>query len=182
MAEIDFYFVDDEIRDLVEFVLAGGGRLVPNGKYPTPRHIELTDVHEVMERKDRIGQFFILHPSYSTSPLKMVDIQRPGHAREYIIMPRHGGPSIDLYCGRVKGDGPKPYMVASFLAYYPTYWNDELEVKEKTPDALKRFYASLTKRIKSGSRMLKTETRSYYVGRAAQQLVADGMGLSGYDM
>jgi hypothetical protein len=90
--------------------------------------------------------------------------------------------SIDPYCGRVKGDGPKPYIVASFLAYYPTYWYDELGVNEKAPDAHRRFYASLTERIKSGSRMLKTETRSYHLGRAAQQLVAEGMGLSGYDM
>lgn len=183
MPEIDFYFSGNDFAELGEMIFANGMVPVLDCRYPTRRYKTVKSLDEFLEASKICSSFFLLHHSYNHSPLDVEHVVRDNGTKFYFIMPRNGGPTIDL---RIYGDETYQIRKAS-LSHYPSYWNTVEEINLPAPESLKQKYRRLTSLIKKSREKLTKPTiynkskRSAYLGAEAKRLRDRGVRLVGWD-
>jgi hypothetical protein len=174
MPETGFFFSERDFISLVEHLLSQDATLVPDVKYAADEYVLARSTAQLETFRPTTKQFFVLHPSYQVCPLEMRPLEKAGQETRYFIMPRNGGPSIDVYCaGEVESAG-QPFIGSGMLGHYPTFWNQEVEENQPAPQALVEFYRSTVKWLRGYARRIKIAGRNYYLGPDAARLLAAG--------
>lgn len=147
MARLEFYFNEDERKELINFILCSKTKIVPDILYSTPKYKSITNLSEFEYYiASGVSRYFLFNNRYSYEDLSFIDIDS-NEGLKYKIKQRVGGPYIDLvlYFG-YSSDSIIPYRM-SIIDYYPKFFS--LEGHEyKASSELKDYFMSLTKFIK----------------------------------
>lgn len=164
MAQTDFLFSDEEYLQLVDHLLGRGARFVPDISYSRQQYVELTSLHDVLTAAKETKLFFVIHDTFIRCPLELR--QRRSVADAYYIMPRNGGPALDLYfTGKLP---PADTCIPNgFIGCYPSFWDIAHQRNEEIPLDLKKVYQEARKFIQKSSRLVKPGKRRFYCGQKA---------------
>lgn len=177
MPQIDFYFSEDDFAKLTETIFARGMVAVPNCNYLTSNYTNLTSLKEFEGATKSCRQFFLTHQAFSFCPLEVRGTVGNDGKEFYYIMPRNGGPTIDLFWA----GADTLHIKVGFLSHYPTYWNPAEETNLRAPKPLIQEYGKLAAFIRKHSEKISGPKRSVYLGPHAKQLRDRGAVLVGWD-
>ena len=160
-------------------LFASGMVAVPCRDYPSSQHSIITSLDAFLKTANSCGQFFLLHETYTSCPLEIRQIIANGGRKFYYIMPRNGGPTIDL---NWSVNGARLIRKGS-LSHYPSYWNTLKKANMKPPEPLIQAYRKLASFIKTKSQKIVApkSKRTFYLGTDAKRLRDGGVSLVGWD-
>lgn len=149
MAEFEFVTHEAGMADLVSCILEDGCEIRTPDTLSYPAIEPVTDPAWFTSRKGN-GLVFVTHKTFTNRPLIIKStVNNHKGPIEYIAQGRGGAHLILSFFARSRNDGhPKTYR--SSLVHYSEYGEVEKELF-KVPVELKRYYATLTRRIKKRS-------------------------------
>eukprot|EP01132_Coremiostelium_polycephalum_P017076 gene17076-20481_t len=121
MARLEFYFNDTDRADLLEFIQANKGIVIPDKLYDSPCYKVIADYEELTGHlKNDISHYFLLNSEINVEPL-VLGRNRFISEEKYYINQRKGGPYIDFsfYTGHAE-DSVIPYR-KSIIELYPKF-------------------------------------------------------------
>jgi hypothetical protein len=180
MPELDFYLVEEEELELVQFILDNNAWFVPDLKYDAPEYFRITSLVEFKKVRKAKRHFFVLSSAYLKSPLKLRRVEK-GRAGFYRIEHRVGGPTIDFLGSGTLDRGPTRLIVAGSVSHYPSYYDSLANILVHPPEGLKALYTAIVKRIKRTCFPVRGKSRKYWVGPRAALASASGAIRVGLD-
>ncbi|HTF21331.1 MAG TPA: hypothetical protein VK658_24810 [Chryseolinea sp.] len=176
MPELSFYLDTEDKINLVSFVFAQNGYLIPALQYSEPKHSIVDSTDKYLSFVDQSVLFFIVHESFFDEPLTWSSFTKGG--RELFYMPqRIGGPTIDfLSPGAIHADGMRVVGQGS-ISYYPTFMSSETAQNVRAPKAQDTFYKKLMSLVKDGGISLKLSKRIFWIGNKTLAQVRNGTKL-----
>src|SRR5262245_42001969 len=96
------------------------------------------------------ARFFIVSPHWEREPLALSEVRRADGSTVTHVRGRYGGPSLDYIARHPEPDTNGPYLVASSLASFHSYYLCAGETCR--PKSLEQAFSSARKVIKQGGR------------------------------
>jgi hypothetical protein len=177
MAQLDFFLDNEDVIDLVEYVLKLNGWFVPNILYSTPEPIRVNDVVSYLGYKEQRPSFFILSNAFLEVALQFDRIQEGTATGKYFIKQRSGGPTIFLSAPGEYTEGNILHIAPGMLSYHSTYWDWTTGINRKTPSSLKKFYSQLKSFIKD--RAVTSIPSGFLISEHALKAFNEGARLMG---
>lgn len=174
MAELGFILSRQEEEALVRSALDVGASLVPDMDYTTPDAAQITTYPEYEEHRRQTRMFFILHPSYVTAPIGLRETPKD-NKRVFFIVQRTGGPTVDFLSSVEFSEAGRSKINPGFLAHHKTFWNTKTQRNEDMPAALLELYRELSLAVKRMAIRQRVGVRTYWVGKAVQKLIENGV-------
>lgn len=131
-------------REFVYFLCSSGFELISGRLLDTPEIVRFSNADQFL-CDDSAAAAFLVRPDYEECPL---ELQRLPSSGKYTIMPRNGGPTIDIswpWEGIL--DGERVVRDGS-LSHYSSYWNTVLKASVAAPPRLKSAFREVTTFLK----------------------------------
>lgn len=180
MPEISFYLDSVDQKRFCDELFNHGATAVPDLRYQTASYEAVTNVEELNRALRWTRYFFIMHPSFTRQPLEVRRV-RSGDSEFFSILPRNGGPAIDLLLS-LGGEVSPKRVPTGMLGLYPSYWDLEGQTNMKQPSTAVSFFDLLKKVIITGAVCVRTKKRIHWIGQStAQRARAGEIELVGLD-
>jgi hypothetical protein len=179
MAELTFYLSAVDENAVARWLFNRGAVLIPDLRYADACYEECRDYERFLDYRVRTRSFYVTHANFTVLPLKLVQ-NEAGLAKWHFIMPRHGGPAIDLLLAGELTDGDMRYIRSGSLGYYRSYYTVG-GIEETAPKALMAFYRDIVTHLKQEHSIIKTKQRLYLVGQDARERLRHGARLVGLE-
>lgn len=180
MAEIEFFAVEEEIVEVVSWLLDQRCILVPDMKYDSVAIARLTQLSEIREIAVSTPYFFMIREDLLESPLSVREVATTDK-RFFYVDPRNGGPSLQFYWGRhVEKEGHQ-HLSASWLSYYNWYEDSMTGERKKVSKALLDIYFGCGKLIRAKRRKIQPGKRGFWISPIVEKLVRSSTILVGLE-
>jgi len=180
MPAIDFFSDKEDERFLLETLLDLGVKFVPDLHYEGQKISTLDSYDSVLQGRERERHFFLIHPEFTAEPLEVREIAKEGK-KEYFIMPKNGGPALDLLLDTEVPDSTPPTLAPGSLSYYRTFWSNRERMNKPAPSAQKEIYRQFCARVRESFVEIKPGIRRYWIGPGAGLKVKSGWRLLGLE-
>jgi hypothetical protein len=180
MPEIEFFAVEPENGEMVEWLLEQRCILIPDMHYESASLTRLTGVAAVRNIACEIPHFFVIRDDLIESPLSVREVHTP-EKHFYYVDPRTGGPCLELYCGRRFEQHGRGHLSASWLSVHPWYEDSVTRARKKLPKDLLSVYSGFAKVVRAKRRRIKPGKREFWVSEEVERLVRDGLSLVGLE-
>ena len=148
MAHMYLYLSHIDKRNLVEFLCDRGFELIPGHLYSEPRFIRCNSVGEFYRFGPPVFDSFLVRPDYEACP---PEIHRLPSKEQYVVVPREGGPTIDISWPYEWTDSHGRFIRDGSLSHYPTYWNTILGENVPAPETLRKAFREIVGFLKRGA-------------------------------
>jgi hypothetical protein len=180
MAEIEFFAVEEEIVEVVSWLLDQRCTLIPDMHYDSTTIARLTQLSEIRQVGVSTPHFFVIREDLLESPLSMREVTTTDKHFFYID-PRTGGPSLQLYWGRHVEKEGRQHLSASWLSYYNWYEDSVTGERKKVSKALLDIYFDCGKIIRAKCRKIQPGKREFWISQTVEELVRSGTILVGLE-
>lgn len=173
MARLEFYFNEDERKELINFILSSDTKIIPDILYNTPHYYVITKLSEFeYYSQNGASRFFLVNSNYTSKPLNFIEINVEEEVR-FKIKQRCGGPYIDLvfYFGHA-ADAIVKYKM-SIIDYYSKFLNND-GIEFASPSQLKNYYLEISRFIKSKSKNILVQNQKKIISKK----VLDELGVN----
>jgi hypothetical protein len=120
MAEIEFFAFEDEICELVGWLLDQGCKLIPDCHYESGEPLRLTERAEIEKVAEDAPHFFVMREDLLESPPNMREVTT-ADKHFFYVDPRTGGPTLQFYWGRHFEREGHIHLSATWLSVYSWY-------------------------------------------------------------
>ena len=143
-------FVDSEMEAFVEYLLLLDFVFAPN-ESDTSEPAAIKSKNEILRfvASTEEKQWHLIHDSFSKFELDMRAIKEGRNKGKFFVMPRNGGPTIDLSWSGVRELKGKRFVREGSVSHYPTFWNPVTEENDRAPEAQRNAYKEIVKWIKA---------------------------------
>jgi hypothetical protein len=180
MAEIGFFATEDEIVEVVTWLLDHRCLLVPDIHYDSDVIARLTQLSEIREMGGASPHFFVIREDLLDSPLSTRRVTTADKSFFYID-PRTGGPSLQFYWGRYVENERKPHLSATWLSYYSWYQDSLTGERKKVSRGLLDVYRECEKMIRATRKRIQPGKREFWVSPIVEEVVRGGAVLLGFE-
>lgn len=98
MAEIEFFATQEEIVELVRWLVDRECEFIPDLKYETRSYDRIVAPQTLQNLAQSLPQFFVVRDDLIESPLEVREVNRNTHF--FYVYPRTGGPTLTFWWGR----------------------------------------------------------------------------------
>ncbi|MFA6246439.1 MAG: hypothetical protein WC615_05825 [Mucilaginibacter sp.] len=169
MAQMEFYFNDDDRKELFNFIQLKGGKFIPDVGYETDNYIIIADCEEFMHyQRSETTHFFLIDAKYSLEPLQINRnkyIDKPA----YFIDQRIGGPYIDFSFYRGYSDDAVIPFMKSLIEMYPKFIHFDSSQEFKATIELKGYYNEIMLYIKNKCNLILIGKKKYWISINVQK-------------
>jgi hypothetical protein len=164
MAQIKFYFAEDEWRELFEYLYVTKSKLIPDIFYDDEHFHLITTFREFLQYQEhKTTHFFLINEIFSLEPL-LVSLNKYTEGHKYRVDQRTGGPYLDIsYYRGFAEDMVIPYK-ATYLSYYPKFIHFNSQNEMKASDELKDYYTDIVKFIKKRCKIVQKDNKKHLIG------------------
>ncbi len=120
MAEIEFFAVEDEIVEVVSWLLSQRCMLIPDIHYDSTTITRLSQLLGIRSVAVSTPHFFVIREDLLESPLNVREVTTTDKHFFYID-PRTGGPSLQFYWGRHAEREGRNHLSATWLWTCPQF-------------------------------------------------------------
>src|SRR6266567_684025 len=180
MAEIELFAVEEEIVEVVNWLLDRGCILVPDMHYDSIAIVRLTQVSEIQKIAVSTPHFFVIREDLLESPLSVREVATTDKHFFYVD-PRTGGPSLQFYWGRHFEKNGRQHLSETWLSYYDLYEDSVTGERKKISRALLEIYFGCGKMIRAKRRKIQPGKRGFWIGPIVEKLVRSGTILLGLE-
>ncbi len=180
MAEIEFFGVEEEILEVVNWLLGQQCALIPDIHYDSKTVRRMTRALEIRDAAISIPHFFVIREELLESPLDVREVTTTDKHFFYID-PRTGGPSLQFYWGRHTEKEGQQQFSTSWLSYYDWYINSVTGAREKLSKDLLEIYSNCAKLIRTRRRKIQPGKRGFFISPIMEQLIRSGAVLIGLE-
>ena len=180
MPEIEFFAVEPENVEMLEWLLEQRCVLIPDMHYVSPSLTRLTEVPAVRNVAREIPHFFVIRDDLIESPLSVREVNTPEKDFFYVDS-RTGGPCLELYWGRRFEEHGQSRLSASWLSRYPWYEDSLTGARKRLPKDLVSLYSGFAKVVQAKRRKIKPGKREFWVSEEIERLVRNGLSLVGLE-
>lgn len=160
MAEIEFFATEEEIVELVRWLLDRRCNFIPDLNYEKSSFERLADLQTIKNLAKSKPQFYVVRDELIESPLELREVNLNKHF--FYVDPRTGGPSLLLYWGR-QFERRSTHLAGTELSYYPWYENSVSRVRDKPSKAFIEIYTEFTKAARRSRRKIKPGNREFWI-------------------
>ncbi len=163
--ENSFYFNDNEIKSLIEFIYLIDGKLVPDILYKDAKYKIIKDYREFYTiLKDQTVHFFLIDKSFMIEDLNVTENPYILAGNNYSINQREGGPYIDLLFYRGFSEESTIKYKRSVISVYSKFVHSNSNKEFKAPFLLINYYKQILNYIKGKSKRVKVNNKIYTIG------------------
>jgi|ERR1017187_2395710 hypothetical protein len=180
MAEIEFFAIEEEIIELVRWLLDRQCELVPDCHYESSRVNRMTKEPAIRSLAESTPHFFVIREDWVESPLSVREVTTTDKHFFYID-PRTGGPTLQFYWGRQFETDARKHLSATWLSSYRWYEDSVSHARKKPPKALAGLYSEFAKTVRGSRTRIKPGRRAYWISPHVAELVRAGMILVGLE-
>jgi hypothetical protein len=180
MAEIEFFATWEEIGELVQWLLDRRCEFIPDLHYESSSFRRIVDLPTLQGLARSTPGFYIAREELIESPLALREVSTADKHFFYIDA-RTGGPTLDLYWGRLSESDGRPHLSATELSYYSWYQDSITGAREKPSKALRDLYAAFARTVHASCRRIKPGVREFWISPAVEGLVRSGWVLVGLE-
>ncbi len=185
MAQIDFFMTDEDELEFVEFVFRETQiRFVPKLKYSSKEHIELTNIDEYIESREKrfrdYGRrialwYFLVSEEFNFTGFDFSKIDWDDGRITYSVIQRNRGPYIDFDSHNYYEENGEKRIVPASISIYSNFWDPDEEVNVKAPQELRDVYNKLVKYVKKMSyKTTPVKTSIIWATKRAAELYEKG--------
>ena len=180
MPEFHFFHNEQDEFEIITYIIDELKLwMVPDDYYDDLELAVIEDVELYKSRpyfKEGAGTFYILGDNYYKTSLVMDRFDEGELKGKYFLIPRNGGPAIDIHFRRVYEEDHKRFVAPAFVSHYPTFWHPEEEVNKKVPEEIKSTYKEIVKFIKKNGYPCEPVTNwRFYAGKHAVEEFMKGL-------
>lgn len=166
MPTINYRYSENEFLELTRYILSKDCCFVSDIIRNSPEHICINNFNEMLGYWEWLKNnpvpgspgLYVLHDDFIECPLfqeSFIDSET-GQTKYYII-PRYGGPSIDICYF--------PLVNKGMISHYPYYFYETNDYyKVPPPEAMLQLYKDICKFIRKTTVVIKYYNRRYYCG------------------
>jgi hypothetical protein len=180
MAEIEFFAVEEEIVELVSWLLDRHCELMPDCHYESSSATRLTELPEIQRQAESTPHFFVIRQDFVESPPSVREVTT-ADKHFFYIDPRSGGPTLQFFWGRQFEREERKHLSATWLSSYSWYEDSISGERKKPPKALLDLYSEFVKTVRAGRRKIKPGKREFWVSPRGEDLVRSGAVLVGLE-
>jgi hypothetical protein len=180
MAEIEFFAIEEEIGELVRWLLDRQCNLIPDCHYESSHAVRLTELPEIQRVAESAPHFFVIREDWLESSLNIREVTT-AEKHFFYVEPRTGGPTLQFYWGRHFEREGRTHLSATWLSMYNWYEDSVSGERKKLPEALRDFYSAFAKTVRAGRRKIKPGKREFWVSPPVEDLVRAGAVLVGLE-
>lgn len=165
MPQFKFYINDEERKDLINYILSKGTKIIPDLLYNTDNYVNLANTSEFFDylNKEQVG-FFLLDDSFKIEALTMPR-NRFTEEPKYAIYQRKGGPYIDASFYLGYADDAILHYKCCILEHYARFIHLDSSEEFYATEALKSYYNDLVIYIKSKCKLVKKAGKSFWISK-----------------
>jgi hypothetical protein len=155
MASLEYYFSDNEMIELVHFVLTKKHEFIPDRPYPSPHYLIMSSLQQIMavrKCESLSRSWFLVRDDYSVMlPLPMSELSTALGKSAYWIKQRYAGPTIDLlWSGNSKEKGDHA-ITPGQLSHHASFIDPVSREEMRASESLRAAYKELSTWIRSRS-------------------------------
>jgi hypothetical protein len=180
MAEIEFFATEEEIVEVLNWLLDQGCILIPDPKYDSSSITRLTQLSAIRKVAVSKSHFFVIREDLLESPLSLREVTTPAKHFFYIY-PRTGGPTLQFWAGKQFEKEMRDHLSSSWLSYYSWYEDSTTGERKKVSKGLLDIYSGFTKMIRAKCRRIKPGKRVFWITPSVEKLVRRGVILVGLE-
>lgn len=163
MPQTVFYFNDQDIEDLFNFIQLKGGKFVPDIFFASSEYITIDNVNSFNHyRAKETTHFFITDETYTSKAL-VISRNRYIEEPKYMINQRKGGPYIDLSFYRGYSDDSTILYKKSYIELYSKFIHSHGDEEFEASNEVKDYYKDLVKYIKSKCKVITKNDKKHLV-------------------
>lgn len=180
MSERTLYMTHEDEKALIGWLLDRGAHLVPDVHYAHEGYQTCDSLEDVARFRSLTRNFFVTHHRFTRGSLELVRNESK-EGQWFFIMPRHGGPAIDLLLAGEFREGNVEYVRPGDVGYYRTYWDPESQENKPAPKEQVSLYRELIQSLKQNYFALQTRHRVFCIGPGAREILRRGGRLVGLE-
>lgn len=180
MAEIELFATQEEIVDLVKWLVDRKCKFIPDLKYETSSLDRIADPQILQNLAQSVSQFYVVRDDLIESPLEVREVNR-NDEHFFYVNPRTGGPTLAFWWGRQFERDARLHLSGTELSYYPWYENSISRIREKPSKAFREMYSEFAKASRQSRRMIKPGKREFWISPNIETLVEAGAILVGLE-
>jgi hypothetical protein len=180
MSEIEFFAVDEEIIELVRWLLDRRCEFIPDLHYDTGTFDRIRDLQTMQSLAKSVAQFYVVRQDMIESPLELREVTT-ADKHFFYIDPRTGGPTLLFNWGRQFARDGRSHLSTTDLSYYPWYENSLSHIREKPAKAFRNLYTEFAKAVRHSRRKIKPGKREFWISPKVEELVRKGLVLVGLE-
>lgn len=180
MPEIEFFATEEEIIDLVAWLLDRRCEFIPDLHYDTGSFDRIDELTTIQRLAKSVAQFYVVQQDLIRSPLELREVTT-ADKHFFYIDPRTGGPTLLFYWGRQFERDGRTHLSTTHFSYYPWYENSLSRAREKPARALRNLFTEFAKAVHLARRKIKPGKREFWISPTVERLVRDGLVLVGLE-
>jgi hypothetical protein len=180
MPEIEFFAIEEEIVELVRWLLDRRCEFIPDMHYDTGSFDRIADLQTIQNLAQSEPQFLVMRQDLIESPLELREVTT-ADKHFFYIDPRTGGPTLLLYWGRQFERDGRMHVSTTELSYYPWYENSISRAREQPSKDFRNVYSEFAKAVRLSRRKIKPGKREFWISPNVEGLVRAGSVLVGLE-
>ncbi len=180
MAEIEFFAIEEEIVELVQWLLDRHCEFIPDLHYESLSFNRIAELAAVQSLGKSEPLFYVVREDLIESPVKVREVATTDKHFFYID-PRIGGPTLQFYWGRQFERDERMHFSATWLSYYSWYQNSVSGTRETPSKALRALYSEFARTVRASRRRIKPGKREFWISPNVEELVRAGVVLVGLE-
>ncbi|WP_286776782.1 hypothetical protein [Sphingobacterium sp. UBA2074] len=162
---MEFYFNDNEIKNLFEFLMSIEGKLIPDLLYEDSNYRILRNYEDFDSiLKYQTVHFFLISDSFQIERLLVTENRYIKGGNKYGINQRKGGPYIDLFFYRGFSEDATVKYKRSEIDIYGKFIHVNSSQEFKATEELTVYYKLIVDYIRKRSKRIKIGTKKHYIG------------------
>jgi hypothetical protein len=163
MPQFDFYFNDEDRKDLFNFIQLKGGKLIPDLLYKSDEYIVISDYDEFLNYiENESTHFLLIDEKFLIEPLLLTK-NRFIEETEFGINQRKGGPYIDISFYKGYSDDSIIACKKSVVDIYSKFIYLKNSDEFKATEDLKAYYNEIVSYIKGKCTSVKIDNKKYWI-------------------
>ena len=160
---MEFYFNDNDRKELFNFIKFKGGRFVPDVLFNSEKYVIISNEEEFDKyQRNETTHFFLLDDKYFIEPLTLSQNKYINEPNFYVNQ-RKGGPYIDFSFYRGYSDNSPISYNTSMIEIYPKFIHYNNYNEFQATSALQEYYKDLINYIKGKCTIIKKQRKKYWV-------------------
>lgn len=152
MAQLSIFLDETDKLAFVQLLFDRGFKLIHGRRSERPLFQRHRSLSSFVEADPVWTTAFALRPDYECCPLEVHRLSELPTADKYYIMPRNGGPTIDISWGWEGILDGGLVLRESVISRYPSHWDTRLLENVAASEPLKRAYAEVTAYLRRGAK------------------------------
>ncbi len=164
---MDFYFNNNEIKELFWYINFKDGQLIPDIAFNSDQYTVISTYEDFYKcQQTETAHFFLIAKDFYIESL-VVTRNRFMKGEKYTVNQREGGPYIDLMFFREYPEDAVIHHKASTIDIYAKFIHAHDNAEFKATNELKEYYSDIVRYIKSKCKIIKLNNKKYWIGKEA---------------